>query len=516
MENNQEHKIDKIFKETFENQSVTPPSETWMGIHTYTIGQEEKKPKVWVKYTSLGLLVLLFSGLGFWYYYHNQTTVGKNKLPLLSKELLVKNTKNDIENAGRVLNHDKPDLVNSNPIIQNYLSTLLSHEVDWSGDQPRNEKSSVETQTMVTENTVRVKPTVEIPDSVNKNPDIINLYELLVENTNNGGNDGESKIEEIEPKPLILNDLSDKIQKESERKIVSLPKNLANEKPNFDKDSVDYGNKFSLRHPIINFRLGMYNTSVSINAKGGGENPFNNDVINPNSIYGFSGIFGLAWKLNNKSRISVNFKLISYGAVNAQSKSGAAYVDPLSSTNKPQGTFKYNSTKDIYEYLTPFGYVTQAIDPKLSTTPKDFNANLFGQFSAWQISTNYEHDFVAFRHKKGGIPAMEIYGLVGLNIQKIRKYTYFYSPFKNYDPKDNLITYAPINKPAFTQPSLENGSSIILGYNTGFGIRFQLSKRFGLNISSNYESNINSWVTGLPFTTRLSVLSVESGFFVKL
>ena len=41
MENNQEHKIDKIFRETFENQEITPPSDAWTGIHTYTIGQKE-------------------------------------------------------------------------------------------------------------------------------------------------------------------------------------------------------------------------------------------------------------------------------------------------------------------------------------------------------------------------------------------------------------------------------------------------------------------------------------------
>ena len=58
MENNQEHKIDKIFKDALDNQSVVPPLDAWMAVHTYTIGQEESKKKVWVKYASLALLFL--------------------------------------------------------------------------------------------------------------------------------------------------------------------------------------------------------------------------------------------------------------------------------------------------------------------------------------------------------------------------------------------------------------------------------------------------------------------------
>jgi hypothetical protein len=109
MENNQEHKIDKIFKKSLENQLFTPPSDAWMGIHTYTIGQEESKKKVWLRYASVALLILVFLGFGLLYYLDNQTVVGISKPILLSNKLLVENTinsKNLVENAGRVLNPD--------------------------------------------------------------------------------------------------------------------------------------------------------------------------------------------------------------------------------------------------------------------------------------------------------------------------------------------------------------------------------------------------------------------------
>ena len=72
MENNKEHKIDKIFKDLLENQSFLPPVDAWTAVHTYTIGQEEAKKKVWLKYASLALLLLMLSGFGFWYFVDNQ------------------------------------------------------------------------------------------------------------------------------------------------------------------------------------------------------------------------------------------------------------------------------------------------------------------------------------------------------------------------------------------------------------------------------------------------------------
>ncbi len=121
MENNQEHKIDKIFKQSLDNQSVKPPSDAWMSIHTYTIGQEESKRKVWFRYASLSI-VLLILGLGLWYIGDKQKVVNdklivKNTSNRLASELLLKNTKNErnsilktpktaLENAGRALNPD--------------------------------------------------------------------------------------------------------------------------------------------------------------------------------------------------------------------------------------------------------------------------------------------------------------------------------------------------------------------------------------------------------------------------
>ena len=426
MENNQEHKIDKFFRETFENQEITPPSDAWMGIHTYTIGQEEKKPKVWLRYVSLAMLLLLISGFGLWYFVDNQKHTSKlltqnadwSAIKPRDGKSLVKTQIKALGNAGRVLNPASVKIPNQLVHISKKISNSKTNE------QVQDSKfQEVVVQTPTTEN----KSLTILDSSSNQNIELIEPVSYLT-------ND---KVEIIESKPLIFSNLIDKIQKENEGKIVALEENIVDKKDVFKVDSVVYGNKFSLKHPILNFRLGMYNSSVSINANQGGNNPFNVDVINPNSIYGFSGIIGIAWKLNNKSRISLNAKFVNYGAINTQSKSGASYVDPLSPSNKPTGTFTYNASKDVYEYLTPFGYITQPIVPKSSATPKDFDVWFSGSITNLQIGLNYEYDLIAFRNKKGGIPAMEIYGLIGVNIQKIRKYRSNHALFENYDPQKN-------------------------------------------------------------------------------
>ena len=521
MENNQEHKIDKIFRKSFENQSVVPPTDAWMGIQTYTIGQVQPKRIVWVRYASLTLLLLLFLGWGVFYFVDSQDStsmlltqkmvsgeidhggkISENEGLSVKTQTITGKQTAALENIGRVSN---PTSVKTSSQITH--KSIKIHEESIKLMQRLSEKKLGDNELPVIAKSGIKSLVIETfeDSSVNNYTEYSETPSYFQDNN----------IEIIKSKPLVLNDLYKKIKENSVSKINENYFEVKSVKT----DSLSYEDegkkKFSLKHPIINFRLGLYKNSVKMNANQREEIPFANDLINSNNIYAFLPTFDIAWKLNNKSRISLNFKYINYSIGYIQSKSGAAYVDPLSPTNKPSGTFKYNSSRDIYEYLTPFGYLTQPVDPKFSFTPKDFNVNLFGKFSAWQVGTNYEYDFIAFRNKKGGIPAMEIYGLIGLNIQKINKYSYSYYSFKNYDPKDNDINIR-YNIPSFTQTELGNGSPIVFGYNIGFGIRFQLSKRFGLNISGDYEDSINSWVNDLPFKTRVSILSVESGFFVNL
>ena len=492
MENN----IDKLLRNVLENHEEMPPSESWADIHTEILRQNKRISRPILVGLLMGLFLLL--GIGF----------------VILKEHQLKNTeqKTGFNLMASANSFKKNEERKSLPKVIENRKILDKVENDISKPLP-------DLKVLKNEVIIPQKPSENDLEKVYSEKETIIFSEILNAELAIKEHDAPVK-EEIQPVELATKnyttiDLSKKMD-EALAKVISddyLEESIVKE------DSVveETGKRFSLKHPIINFRLGMYKTSVNMSAIEGGEIPFTNSVINPNSIYGVSAMFNMAWKVNKKSRVSVNFKLISYSAVNAQSKSGAAYIDPLSPANKPSGTFKYNSSKDIFEYLTPFGYVTQPIDPKSSATPKDFDVSLLiWRFSAWQIGANYEHDLIAFRHKKGGIPAMEIYGLVGMNIQQMRRYSYFYSLFKNYDPRGNNTTTIAYSSPIDNQTELGNGSPIILGYNTGLGIRLQLSKRFGLNISGNYESNINSWVKDLPFTTRLSVLSVESGFFVNL
>ena len=502
MENN----IDKLLRNALENHEEMPPSESWVHINT-EISKQNRRVLTPVL-VGLFLGILLISGIGISMYYASKSDESSVVLSVKTKPLFIpKNVQNS--NLKGVL------LAENNQVISKVLSSkILSPPLSMS-PQTTMRLSSVDTGTH--SQTTAESPSENSVQNVQEKPSKNDSVQYLSEIKENI----DLKINEIQPvellaKSYVSTDLSEKM---NEALIGRIGEDYLDEKSiktDYVTNEEEGKKRFSLKHPIINFRLGMYNTSLNMSAIEGGELPFDSNVINPNSIYGLSRMFSIAWKVNKKSRVSMNFKLISYDAVNAQSKSGATYTDPLSPTNKPSGTFKYNQSKDLYEYLTPFGFVTQPIDPKLSTTPKDFNVYFGGRFSAWQIGVNYEYDLIAFRHKKGGIPAMEIYGLVGMNIQRIRRYTYFNFLFKNYDPKDNNMTTIAYGLPINSQTELGNGSPIILGYNTGLGIRLQLSKRFGLNISGNYESNINSWVKDLPFTTRLSVLSVESGFFINL
>jgi hypothetical protein len=494
MENNQEHKIDKIFRETFENQLFTPPTDAWMGIHTYTIGQEESKKKIWLRYASLALLFLLVSGLGIWYFVDNQVIKLANNSSispvagLPTSPLVHKHTQKSIlpTTAIAVVS------VSPFPIVHEHTQKLHTPEVDWSGDKPRGE---------------------EVVSGDTDHGGTLLSHELLVENTNNGEN--QYNIEEIDSKPLFLNDLTDKMQKESERKIVALEEKLDYKKEVYKPDSVVYGKKFSLKHPIINFRLGLFTNFVNINTNNEGENPFFNNSISSNNISLASSTFGIAWKVNDRSRVSVNFNYCTYSPINLPSKEAAAYIDPLSSNNKPTGTFKYDALKGVHEYLTPFGSVTLPIDPKFSITPKDFYAHLFGSLTVWQIGMNYEHDFISLKSKKG-IPALQMYGLAGINFQGASKYRYSFYKFRNFDPAIDTFYVIYPNAVLYTEKSLGNSSPIVLGYSAGVGTRFQLSKRFGMNFSINYEGDITSWVKNLSFSTRLSVLSAQSGFFVNL
>jgi hypothetical protein len=538
MKNNQEHKIDKIFNNSLDNQPITPPTDAWMGIHTYTIGQVESKKKVWLRYASLALVVLLFSGLGLW-----------NSLNLDSPDLRISGLKEESKiqksiNQQRTSFHNpNSDGISSNN-VESIITTSKSNKKIHKSFNLANPNSDIFSHELLMENTKNSgMSNKKIHKSINlTNPNSDDFsHELLVKNINNSKNEdnagrvlnpdsvekfaysndniispiSEKQIENIEYKPLILNDLSEKMQKECEKRIVILEENIVDKKAVYKADSVVYGKRFSLRHPILNFRFGLYTNFVKLSANNGGEIPFTESGFGLNNIYLSPAIFGIAWKLDNRSRVSLNFNFTTYSTISLLSKSAADYIDPFSPTHKPTGTFKYNASKDTYEYLTPFGYVTQPIDPKSSSIPQDFNVQLYGSLTTWHIGTNYEYDFISLKSKKG-IPALQVYGLAGINVQGIFKFRYTFSNFKNLDPNDNYINIKYPDPIIYTQSSLGNGSSIVLGYNTGLGIRFQLSKGFGLNISGNYESNINSWVKDLPFTTRLSVLSVEGGFFVNL
>ena len=512
MENNQEHKIDKIFRETFEGQEITPPLNAWMGIHTYTIGQEEKKPKVWLKYASLAMLFLLVSGFGLWYFANNQIFMRRDTLKLHSYEVVSEDINHGENNAGRVQNPASvrnaetlaPPVVSlpTQPLVRKQtlpdnisslskrMLTLLTLQVDWSGDQPQDDSLT------------------------NQNIELIEPVNYSTENN----------LEIVEPKPLILNDLINKIQKENENKIVALEEDTVDKKEVFKVDSVNYGGKFSLRHPIISLGFGMILSFWDVQR----QTPLIGTIDLPNrNLKGTHIKIGIAWKINKKLRVGmrmginsydVNIPVISIPQPLSSSATGVIPIIKLVTVYSDQ----------FYQAETPFGNVKLPVS-KFKDFPT-FTKNVLDEqrqilynnphrMNTISFSINSQFDILSKIRKNKGIYGYQFYGITDLVIQRQYGYSYSASDYKKFilsasslsQPIDNILGI--VNQ---DENHLQNASEFVFGLRTGLGFRYQFARKWDFYVEGSGQHSLNNWVKSDDIKTFQRALSLQAGINLNL
>jgi hypothetical protein len=514
MENNQQHKIDKIFKNSLENQQIVPPVDAWMGIQTYTIGQEESKKKVWLRYASLAMLFLLVSGFVFWYIVDNQ----KHTFVLITQKVVNKDTDHGgrlyvrkqttaLENAVRVLNPDSVKTVSRIVRVPNYASEnkikrlrpdLHSHEEFVSIPKTHKEPLIVE----IVEDSLR-DDYIEFAEPVNSFKD--------------------NKIDIIESKPLITNDLSEKLQKNSEGKIIALGVDVVDKKDVFKVDSVVYGNKFSLKHPIIDVSLlSSYSSSWFTT----GDIPKN--LINSDGDYKRSYFrFGISWKINRKIRTGFSFTFLnntydlpnnnglSQGGVFTleTDKNGNAYYDAKTiygNIKLPISEIKFADPNKNPQNGVSSPFIFEA-KPPIGFPNKEFYSNVSMYAKSYQVGINLEYDLFSKQWIPKKNNGYQIYLKGEVNLQFIRKNGYFTS-FGLIRSNSEEKYYAYYKDLEF----LENKTETIFAGRVGLGARWLIGRRIDFYAEGYAQRSLNSWVEGLSFNTYQKTIGYQFGFHFNL
>jgi hypothetical protein len=540
MENNQEHKIDKVFKNLLENQSVTPPADAWMAVHTYTIRQEESKKKVWVRYASLALLFLLFSGLGVWWYSVNSDYETSHRADLRISGLKEESKIQKSINQQRTSFHNPNSEEISSNNVESMITTSKSNKKIHKSFNLANPNSDIFSHELLVENTnnggnekIHKSFNLTYPNSDNHE---------LVKNTNNGGkgdninkflnpdsvenftysNDNiipptiEKQIENIESKPLILNDLSKKMRKEYEKKI---NKSSFEEKA-INQDSVveeETGKKLNLKHPIITFGLGFLQSYWI------GNNNYSN--INEVSWYDASGVcakIGIGWKINKKLRMSVNLSTNSFNLSDFPYKEN---VLNGTSDKRYKSYLKQSGNDKYYSAFTNFGYVNIPVS-NFNNFPTTYN-NVPDSVRILRytdphsmrvtvLSINSQYDIVSKIRKKRNKYGYQIYGLADLLIQRQTGYS-----FVAFDEKALNSNFSMADSQIFSEQNhFDSSSEYTYGIRVGFGFRYQFSRRWDFYLESSAQSTINSWfkVKGSLdyFTITQRALSLQAGINLNL
>ena len=511
MENNQEHKIDRIFKKSLENQLVVPPTDAWMGIHTYTIGQEESKKKIWVKYVILASLLLIFVGFGLLYLSDNQPIIVKNDIDLKSKKLLVDNggklsvKTQTTANAGKLsveIHTTTIDLGKSSVKTQTTGQQFKKWQLGSSIAKLSTIKRSIKNEPLI----------VEIEDdSVSYGKEEF-VYPVGVYHNINL-----SDLKTIRPKSLILNDLYNKIHKESEEKIITLGENLDNKNTVFHSDSVDYGNRFSLRHPIITFGVGSMRSFWGFrNFLGFGSS--NGLRINLPTYLVANGItvkIGTTWKVNKKLRLGLSLAINSFNL------------------DIPRGFFANNNTSNIYLFkefegksytdFTPFGFINIPVSTFKNfptTIPNTLDSVRIVQYPyshsmrVTALSVTSQYNLLSKNRKVGKKYGYQIYGLGDLIIQRQTGYSYASLDEKEY--LDGLKTSPNSFRGYIFHEGnhLQEASEYTFGLRIGLGFRYQFARKWDFYVEGSGQETFNSWIEESNLNQR--AISIQTGINLNL
>ena len=511
MENNQEHKIDKIFRKSLENQSVVPPTDTWMGIQTYTIGQGESKKRFWVKYVILASLFLIFVGFGLWYFANNQDVIVKNNTELQLKKLLVDNGEKSSVKTQTTADAVKLSMETRTTTQEIKPTTQVLAD--------NGERLSIKTQ-ITTESSVEIQPTTQLladngerlstetktatqDNLTNRNIELIEPVSYLTDD----------KVKIIKSKPLILNNLIDKIKNENENKIVALEGDNIDKKEIYKPDTADYGNKFSLRHPIISYGLGFSWNNWDMN-----DYYYFNNFTNQ-TTKGVVIKVGVAWKLSKKVRLALGFKINSLGNIDIN------YTIPPQSARLGGSTLTLTQMNSdfFYNELTPFGnvnipaslfkdwYANQPSQPNLISNVFYTSPHSIRTF---QTDINIEYDLSSYKRKNGFY--YQFYVIGGMNVQRQTIYSYNVTNILYRSSSGTPAPTSSIPRVFFEDSHLQNGAEFIFGANLGLGLRWQFAKKWSLNLETIGQTSLNSWVENLPYTTKQTMFSLQGGIQLNL
>jgi hypothetical protein len=512
MENNQEHKIDKIFKQSLENQSVIPPSDAWTAIHTYTIGQEETKKKDWFRYASLMILFFLFLSSGFWYFVDNQ----KHTSVFLTQKVVSEDTDHgggsSVSTQTTAQDHsEKLSARTKTTAFEDAGRAKLSNHLAYIGENSLNRKTNGQTQDFNFQEVVVHTPIIEnqaltVEDNLtNKKNEIAEPVSYLTENN----------LEIIESKPLIVNDLIDEIQKRNENNIVALEKNIFDKKEVFKVDSINYGSKFSLKHPIIT--LGIFGT---------GWNFWNFDeeqigkTFYPNKRISTVKV-GVAWKINSKFRVGLSLGT-SYCDL------GVPIVNVLPQSSYIAGVnaklIQINSDQ-YYQADTPFGGVkiptSQFKDlpfrnPNVldSTIKLTYYGILPHSMQITTFSINSQFDLLSMQRKNRKKYSYQIYGLLDFNVQRQSRYYFnasipYLTLINGQYENRSLQIYAEGNH-------LQNASEFIFSLRTGLGFRYQFGRKWDFYVEGSGQHSLNNWVKNSDVKIFQRTLSLQAGINLNL
>ncbi len=483
MENN----IDKTLRNALENHEEIPPSESWTHIHT-EISKQNKRVLTPVL-VALFLGLLLISGIGISIYYVSKSD---DDLIVLSSKSKVLITPKNVRNVAQ----------------REVLITKISSSKPLSvSPQITSGMLSVKTQT-----TAKTPLTTTIKPSKNDST----LYILKNKNAIITHSDSaiDKEINEIQPielltKSYVSTDLSEKMNEVLVRRI---DENYLEEKT-MEEDSVIeeiIGKKFSLKHPILSYGVGISWSNWDMN-----DYYYFNNFTNATTKGALVKI-GIAWKLSKKLRLALDFKLNGLGNIDIN------YRLPPQSASLGGSTLTLTQINSdlFYTDITPFGNVN--IPANLF---KDWNVNQPNKPSlisnvfynsphsirAFQTDVNIEYDLSSYKRKNGF--SYQLYAIGGMNIQRQTSYSYTAT-----NVWAGLSSANPTNIPRvfFEANHLQNGAEFVFGANIGLGFRWQFAKKWSLNLETIGQTSLNSWVKNLPYTTKQTMYSLQGGIQLNL
>jgi hypothetical protein len=272
---------------------------------------------------------------------------------------------------------------------------------------------------------------------------------------------------------------------------------------------VVYGKKFSLKHPIITIGIFGYSWNqwnVTSN------NSLYGRLLYPSNSKGSSFKLGLAWKVNERLRLGVNFGTNSY-TIGVPFISMPAWSSSLGVSKVK--LIKINSDQ-YYQLETPFGNANLSVSPFYNPNLQNLyrldsvaNISFENTFSHSMRTTCFsitsQYDILSKNRKKGKKYNYQIYGLTDFQIQ--RQSSFFIRAKTDIMPQ--TIYFLP-------NEHLENASEFIFGIRAGLGFRYQFARKWDCYLEDSGQHSLNNWVKSDDIKTFQRTLSLQAGINLNL